>query len=107
MCISVKIQTYMNKIQTFPIIQINNSVEVGAALVEVLYMLTEYVLLDWLIDLVFQICTNTCAYTFRYSVDDGMLQIMNVNLSDQGQYRCTARTSLDEDDATALLTILG
>ncbi|XP_041801403.1 neural cell adhesion molecule L1-like protein isoform X2 [Chelmon rostratus] len=42
----------------------------------------------------------------RYSVDDGMLQIMNVNLSDQGQYRCTARTSLDEDDATALLTIL-
>lgn len=36
-----------------------------------------------------------------------MLQIMNVNLSDQGVYTCVARTSLDEDSATALLTILG
>ncbi|KAM9351194.1 cell adhesion molecule L1-like a isoform 2-T3 [Symphorus nematophorus] len=42
----------------------------------------------------------------RYFVDDGMLQIMNVNLSDQGLYTCIARTSLDEDNATALLTIL-
>ncbi len=44
---------------------------------------------------------------FRYLVDDGMLQIMNVNLSDQGLYTCCARTNLDEDNATALLTILG
>lgn len=44
---------------------------------------------------------------FRYFVDDGMLQIMSVNLSDQGIYTCIARTSLDEDNATALLTVLG
>ncbi|XP_059189715.1 neural cell adhesion molecule L1-like protein [Centropristis striata] len=42
----------------------------------------------------------------RYIVDDEMLQIMNVNLSDQGLYTCIARTSLDEDNATALLTVL-
>ncbi|XP_070696002.1 cell adhesion molecule L1-like a isoform X2 [Pempheris klunzingeri] len=42
----------------------------------------------------------------RYLMDDGMLQILNVNLSDQGMYTCTARTSLDERNATALLTVL-
>lgn len=42
----------------------------------------------------------------RYIVDDDMLQIMNVNLSDQGIYTCIARTNLDEDNATALLTVL-
>lgn len=42
----------------------------------------------------------------RYRVNDSMLQIMNVNLSDQGIYTCIARTGLDEDNATALLTIL-
>ncbi|XP_032376525.1 neural cell adhesion molecule L1-like protein isoform X12 [Etheostoma spectabile] len=42
----------------------------------------------------------------RYFVDDGMLQIMNVNQSDQGIYTCIARTSLDEDNATAILTVL-
>ncbi|XP_067448015.1 neural cell adhesion molecule L1-like protein isoform X2 [Thunnus thynnus] len=42
----------------------------------------------------------------RYFVDDGMLQIMNVNLSDDGIYTCIARTNLDEDNATALLTVL-
>lgn len=36
-----------------------------------------------------------------------MLQIMNVNLSDEGMYTCIARTGLDEDSATALLTVLG
>uniref|UniRef100_A0A671W005 Neural cell adhesion molecule L1-like protein n=1 Tax=Sparus aurata TaxID=8175 RepID=A0A671W005_SPAAU len=49
---------------------------------------------------------DTCFDIFRYVLDDGMLQIMNVNLSDQGIYTCIARTSLDEDNATALLTIL-
>lgn len=43
----------------------------------------------------------------RYMVADGMLQIMNVNLRDEGMYTCVARTSLDEDNATALLTVLG
>ncbi|KAJ4934025.1 hypothetical protein JOQ06_006832, partial [Pogonophryne albipinna] len=42
----------------------------------------------------------------RYFADNGMLQIMSVNLSDQGAYTCVARTSLDEDNATALLTVL-
>ncbi|XP_027144719.1 cell adhesion molecule L1-like a isoform X2 [Larimichthys crocea] len=42
----------------------------------------------------------------KYFVDDGMLQIMNVNLSDQGLYTCIARTSIDQDNATALLTVL-
>ncbi|XP_070765761.1 cell adhesion molecule L1-like a isoform X1 [Enoplosus armatus] len=42
----------------------------------------------------------------RYFAGDGMLQIMNVNLSDEGIYTCIARTSLDEDNATALLIVL-
>ncbi|XP_061690244.1 neural cell adhesion molecule L1-like protein isoform X2 [Syngnathoides biaculeatus] len=42
----------------------------------------------------------------RYFVGDGMLQIMNVNLSDQGVYACVARTRLDQDNVTALLTVL-
>ncbi|XP_061638371.1 neural cell adhesion molecule L1-like protein isoform X12 [Phyllopteryx taeniolatus] len=42
----------------------------------------------------------------RYFVGDGMLQIMNVNLSDEGVYACMARTRLDEDNVTALLTVL-
>ncbi|KAM4563056.1 neural cell adhesion molecule L1-like protein isoform 2-T4 [Odontesthes bonariensis] len=42
----------------------------------------------------------------RYIVESDMLQIMNVNLSDQGMYTCVAKTSLDEDNATVLLTVL-
>ncbi|XP_071331980.1 cell adhesion molecule L1-like a isoform X2 [Trachinotus anak] len=49
---------------------------------------------------------NSSTHKFRYFEDDGMLQIMNVNLSDQGVYTCIARTSLDEDNATAQLTVL-
>ncbi|XP_040049703.2 cell adhesion molecule L1-like a isoform X4 [Gasterosteus aculeatus] len=41
-----------------------------------------------------------------FHVSDGMLQIMSVNLDDQGSYMCIARTILDEDNATALLTVL-
>lgn len=36
-----------------------------------------------------------------------MLQIMNVNLRDEGVYTCVAQTSLDKDNATVLLTVLG
>lgn len=36
-----------------------------------------------------------------------MLQIMNVALDDGGIYMCIARTSLDETNVTALLTVLG
>ncbi|KAM3872399.1 neural cell adhesion molecule L1-like protein [Diretmus argenteus] len=42
----------------------------------------------------------------KYSMDDGKLQIMNVNQSDQGTYTCIARTNLDEDTASAVLTVL-
>uniref|UniRef100_A0A672ITG3 Neural cell adhesion molecule L1-like protein n=1 Tax=Salarias fasciatus TaxID=181472 RepID=A0A672ITG3_SALFA len=49
---------------------------------------------------------STILFILRYFVDDDMLQILNVNLSDQGVYTCIARTSLDEDAATALLTVL-
>ncbi|XP_028307899.1 neural cell adhesion molecule L1-like protein isoform X2 [Gouania willdenowi] len=42
----------------------------------------------------------------KYLVDDDMLQIMNVNSSDQGLYTCIARTSLDQVNATALLTVM-
>lgn len=44
---------------------------------------------------------------FRYVMDGGMLRIMNVDLSDGGLYTCIARTSLDEENATAFLTVLG
>lgn len=36
-----------------------------------------------------------------------MLRIMNAELSDNGLYTCVARTRLDEENATALLTVLG
>ncbi|KAM9343567.1 cell adhesion molecule L1-like a isoform 2-T6 [Pholidichthys leucotaenia] len=42
----------------------------------------------------------------RYLVDGDTLQIMNVNLSDEGTYTCIAKTSLDNDSATAVLTVL-
>uniref|UniRef100_A0A8C7FFU9 protein-tyrosine-phosphatase n=1 Tax=Oncorhynchus kisutch TaxID=8019 RepID=A0A8C7FFU9_ONCKI len=42
----------------------------------------------------------------RYFLDDGMLQIINVNQSDKGTYTCTARTNLDQDTASALVTVL-
>ncbi|XP_077459606.1 neural cell adhesion molecule L1-like protein isoform X13 [Stigmatopora argus] len=42
----------------------------------------------------------------RYFVGDGMLQIMNVNLSDEGVYTCMARTRLDEANIAAFLTVL-
>uniref|UniRef100_A0A667WV89 Cell adhesion molecule L1-like b n=1 Tax=Myripristis murdjan TaxID=586833 RepID=A0A667WV89_9TELE len=42
----------------------------------------------------------------RYLVGVGMLQIMNVNQSDQGVYTCIAKTSLDQTNASATLTVL-
>ncbi|KAL4655901.1 neural cell adhesion molecule L1-like protein [Arapaima gigas] len=42
-----------------------------------------------------------------YIVDDGLLQIINVTHRDQGLYTCTARTSLDQDSASAHLVVLG
>ncbi|CAL1605960.1 unnamed protein product [Knipowitschia caucasica] len=42
----------------------------------------------------------------KYSFTQEMLQIMNVNMSDQGIYTCIARTSLDMDNASAIMTIL-
>ncbi|KAL2104146.1 hypothetical protein ACEWY4_001014 [Coilia grayii] len=42
----------------------------------------------------------------RYSVNDGILQITNVSHSDEGLYSCIARTPLDQDRASAYLTVL-
>ncbi|XP_024149497.1 neural cell adhesion molecule L1-like protein isoform X2 [Oryzias melastigma] len=44
--------------------------------------------------------------SFRYIRGDHKLQIMNVNLRDQGLYTCIARTRLDEVNATALIIVL-
>ncbi|XP_053085306.1 neural cell adhesion molecule L1-like protein isoform X2 [Pangasianodon hypophthalmus] len=41
-----------------------------------------------------------------YFVDGEMLQIVNVSFSDQGVYVCVARSPVDQDRATALLTVL-
>ncbi|XP_014846753.1 PREDICTED: neural cell adhesion molecule L1-like protein isoform X2 [Poecilia mexicana] len=46
------------------------------------------------------------ANSFRYKMEGDQLQIRHVNISDQGSYTCIARTSLDEDTATAFLTVL-
>lgn len=40
-------------------------------------------------------------------MEGDQLQIRDLNISDQGMYTCIARTSLDEDTATAFLTVLG
>ncbi|XP_038863351.1 neural cell adhesion molecule L1-like protein [Salvelinus namaycush] len=45
-------------------------------------------------------------FTEQYFLDDGMLQIINVNQSDKGTYTCTAKTNLDQDTASALVTVL-
>uniref|UniRef100_A0A3Q1GG35 Neural cell adhesion molecule L1 n=1 Tax=Acanthochromis polyacanthus TaxID=80966 RepID=A0A3Q1GG35_9TELE len=49
---------------------------------------------------------ENCASLAQHFVDGGRLHIMNVNLDDQGTYTCVAKTSLDEDHAAALLTVL-
>ncbi|XP_059396389.1 neural cell adhesion molecule L1-like protein [Carassius carassius] len=45
-------------------------------------------------------------FSERYFTDDGTLQIVNVNHSDQGKYTCVVRTSLDQDTASAYITVL-
>ncbi|XP_055016468.1 neural cell adhesion molecule L1-like protein [Boleophthalmus pectinirostris] len=42
----------------------------------------------------------------RYLVEEGVLHIINVSHKDQGLYRCVARTPLDQDAASAWLTVL-
>lgn len=50
---------------------------------------------------------NEYVSTFRYFAAEGKLQIMNVNQTDQGTYTCIARTHLDQDNASAVLIVLG
>uniref|UniRef100_A0A4W5KK04 Cell adhesion molecule L1-like b n=1 Tax=Hucho hucho TaxID=62062 RepID=A0A4W5KK04_9TELE len=45
-------------------------------------------------------------FTEQYFLDDAMLQIINVDQSDKGTYTCIARTNLDQDTASALVTVL-
>ncbi|XP_060897359.1 neural cell adhesion molecule L1-like protein isoform X2 [Labrus mixtus] len=42
----------------------------------------------------------------RYFVEDGILQIINVSHMDKGVYTCVARTPVDRQTASALLTVL-
>ncbi|KAL1021160.1 hypothetical protein UPYG_G00009590 [Umbra pygmaea] len=42
----------------------------------------------------------------RYFLDNGALHIISVNQSDKGTYTCTVKTSLDQDTASALVTVL-
>uniref|UniRef100_A0A6Q2Y6D1 protein-tyrosine-phosphatase n=1 Tax=Esox lucius TaxID=8010 RepID=A0A6Q2Y6D1_ESOLU len=42
----------------------------------------------------------------RYSLVNGTLQIIDVNRSDEGAYTCIARTNLDQDSASARVTVL-
>ncbi|XP_072307986.1 neural cell adhesion molecule L1-like protein isoform X3 [Eucyclogobius newberryi] len=42
----------------------------------------------------------------RYLVEEGVLHIINVSHRDLGLYRCVARTPLDQDTASAWLTVL-
>ncbi|XP_053339344.1 cell adhesion molecule L1-like a [Clarias gariepinus] len=42
----------------------------------------------------------------RFYIDEGTLQINNVSHSDKGLYTCIARTSLDQDTASAYITVL-
>ncbi|KAK7916150.1 hypothetical protein WMY93_011911 [Mugilogobius chulae] len=42
----------------------------------------------------------------RYLVEEGVLHIINVSHKDQGLYRCVARTPLDQETASAWLTVL-
>lgn len=46
-------------------------------------------------------------FAIRYSVEDGILQIVNVSHRDQGVYTCLARTPEDGDKAAALLLVIG
>ncbi|XP_051518827.1 cell adhesion molecule L1-like a isoform X1 [Myxocyprinus asiaticus] len=41
-----------------------------------------------------------------YFIEDGILQIVNVSHSDEGNYTCIVRTSLDQDRASAYITVL-
>uniref|UniRef100_A0A3P8VIZ7 Neural cell adhesion molecule L1-like protein n=1 Tax=Cynoglossus semilaevis TaxID=244447 RepID=A0A3P8VIZ7_CYNSE len=42
----------------------------------------------------------------RYLIEDGILHIVNVSHEDQGVYTCVARSSVDQDTASALLLVL-
>ncbi|MCI4387537.1 hypothetical protein PGIGA_G00075220 [Pangasianodon gigas] len=42
----------------------------------------------------------------RFYTDEGILQINNVSHRDEGLYTCIARTSLDQDTASAYVTVL-
>ncbi|XP_060749849.1 cell adhesion molecule L1-like a [Tachysurus vachellii] len=42
----------------------------------------------------------------RFYTDKGILQINNVSHTDKGMYTCIARTSLDQDTASAYVTVL-
>ncbi|XP_017343000.1 cell adhesion molecule L1-like a [Ictalurus punctatus] len=52
-----------------------------------------------------EIDSNYTEYS-RFYTDEGILQINNVSHRDEGLYTCIARTSLDQDTASAYVTVL-
>lgn len=44
---------------------------------------------------------------FRFEVDSDSLTIRNVVEGDAGTYTCIMKTSLDQDSASAVLTVVG
>ncbi|XP_034551651.1 neural cell adhesion molecule L1-like protein [Notolabrus celidotus] len=53
-----------------------------------------------------EIALNYTENSSRYFVEDGVLQIINVSHVDKGVYTCVARTPVDQQTASALLTVL-
>ncbi|XP_041639823.1 neural cell adhesion molecule L1-like protein isoform X3 [Cheilinus undulatus] len=53
-----------------------------------------------------EIALNYTESSSRYFLEDGILQIINVSHMDKGVYTCVARTPVDQQRASALLTVL-
>lgn len=45
--------------------------------------------------------------TFRFEVDTDSLTIRDVTDDDKGTYTCIMNTTLDQDSASAMLTVVG
>lgn len=51
--------------------------------------------------------SHFCVFVFRFRVNSDSLTITDVTEDDAGLYTCIVNTTLDEDSASALLTVVG